>query len=49
MLDFLACQSPEKLVIDAEAIAMVKRLLTGVQLQTETLAGRILSREPGGA
>jgi trimethylamine--corrinoid protein Co-methyltransferase len=38
MLDFLACQSPEKLVIDAEAIAMVKRLLTGVQLHTETLA-----------
>jgi trimethylamine--corrinoid protein Co-methyltransferase len=38
MLDFLACQSPEKLVIDAEAIAMVKRLLSGVQLQTETLA-----------
>jgi trimethylamine--corrinoid protein Co-methyltransferase len=38
MLNFLACQSPEKLVIDAEAIAMVKRLLTGVQLQSETLA-----------
>ena len=27
MLDFLACQSPEKLVVDAEAIAMAKRLL----------------------
>ena len=38
MLDFLACQSPEKLVVDAEAIAMVKRLLQGVQVHTETLA-----------
>ena len=27
MLDFLACQSPEKLVVDAEAIAMIQRLL----------------------
>jgi trimethylamine--corrinoid protein Co-methyltransferase len=38
MLDFLACQSAEKLVIDAEAIAMVQRLLAGVQVQTDTLA-----------
>ncbi len=38
MLDFLACQSAEKLVIDAEAIAMVKRLLSGVHVHTETLA-----------
>jgi trimethylamine--corrinoid protein Co-methyltransferase len=38
MLDFLACQSPEKLVIDAEAIAMAKRLVAGVQPRTETLA-----------
>ena len=38
MLDFLACFSPEKLVIDAEAIGMVKRLLRGVEQQTETLA-----------
>jgi trimethylamine:corrinoid methyltransferase-like protein len=30
MLDFLACQSPEKLVLDAEAIAGAKRLLEGV-------------------
>jgi len=37
-LDFLACFSPEKLVIDAEAIAMAKRLLAGVQTPTETLA-----------
>lgn len=38
MLDFLACQSAEKLAADAEAIAMAKRLLAGVQTQTETLA-----------
>jgi trimethylamine--corrinoid protein Co-methyltransferase len=38
MLDFLACISPEKLVVDAEAIAMAKRLLTGMVVQTETLA-----------
>ncbi len=38
MLDFLACSSPEKLVIDAEAIAMAKRLLEGMKEHTETLA-----------
>jgi trimethylamine---corrinoid protein Co-methyltransferase len=38
MLDFLACQSPEKLVVDAEAIAMARRLLAGVEPRTETLA-----------
>jgi trimethylamine--corrinoid protein Co-methyltransferase len=38
MLDFLACISPEKLVVDAEAVSMAKRLLDGVQVQTETLA-----------
>jgi trimethylamine--corrinoid protein Co-methyltransferase len=38
MLDFLACQSPEKLVIDAEAIGMIKRLLGGMKVHTETLA-----------
>ncbi|MCX6151125.1 MAG: trimethylamine methyltransferase family protein [Ignavibacteriales bacterium] len=38
MLDFLACQSAEKLVIDAEAISMAKRMLDGIQLRTETLA-----------
>ena len=38
MLDFLACQSPEKLVVDAEAIASVRRFLDGVQPRTETLA-----------
>ena len=38
MLDFLACQSPEKLVVDAEAIAMAKRLLAGLEVRTDTLA-----------
>lgn len=38
MLDFLSCHSAEKLVIDAEGIAMAKRMLEGVILHTETLA-----------
>ena len=38
MLDFLACQSAEKLVVDAEGIGMAKRLLAGVQVHTESLA-----------
>jgi trimethylamine--corrinoid protein Co-methyltransferase len=38
MLDFLACQSVEKLVLDAEIIGMVKRLLRGVEVHTDTLA-----------
>ncbi len=38
MLDFLICQSAEKLVIDAEAIAMAQRLLRGITTPTETLA-----------
>jgi trimethylamine--corrinoid protein Co-methyltransferase len=38
MLDFLACQSPEKLVVDAEIIGMVKRLLEGMKIRTGTLA-----------
>lgn len=38
MLDFLACHSPEKLTIDAEAIGMAKRMLEGMQVRTETLA-----------
>ena len=38
MLDFLACQSPEKLVIDAEAIGAVMRLVDGIKVHTETLA-----------
>jgi trimethylamine---corrinoid protein Co-methyltransferase len=38
MLDFLACHSIEKLVIDAEAIASAQRLLAGVEPRGETLA-----------
>ncbi len=38
MLDFLVCQSPEKLVVDAEGIAMAQRLLAGIEVRTETLA-----------
>ncbi|TFH31772.1 MAG: hypothetical protein E4G99_13580 [Anaerolineales bacterium] len=38
MLDFLACVSLEKLVIDAEAIGMAKRMLKGMQVHTDPLA-----------
>ncbi|HXF83974.1 MAG TPA: trimethylamine methyltransferase family protein [Anaerolineales bacterium] len=38
MLDFLACHSAEKLVIDAEAIAMAKRMIAGIKQHTPTLA-----------
>jgi trimethylamine--corrinoid protein Co-methyltransferase len=38
MLDFLACHSIEKLVIDAEAIASAQRLIAGVQARTGSLA-----------
>ena len=38
MLDFLACHSIEKLVIDAEAIASAQRLIEGIEPCTETLA-----------
>lgn len=38
MLDFLACMSPEKLVVDAEAIGMAQRMIRGMQIHTETLA-----------
>ena len=38
MLDFLACQSAEKLVVDAEGIAMAQRMLAGIEQRTETLA-----------
>jgi trimethylamine--corrinoid protein Co-methyltransferase len=38
MIDFLACHSIEKLVLDAESIANAQRLLEGVQPRSETLA-----------
>ena len=38
MLDFLACHSIEKLVIDAEAIASAQRLISGIEARAATLA-----------
>jgi len=38
MLDFLACHSIEKLVIDAEAIASAQRLIEGIEPRGESLA-----------
>ena len=38
MLDSLVCQSPEKLVTDAEGVAMAKRMVQGMKIHTETLA-----------
>ena len=38
MLDSLLCQSPEKLVVDAEGIAMAKRMRDGMKIHTDTLA-----------
>jgi trimethylamine---corrinoid protein Co-methyltransferase len=38
MLDFLACHSIEKLVIDAEAIASAQRLLQGIEARGASLA-----------
>src|SRR6266498_4015219 len=38
MLDSLLCQSPEKLVVYAEGIAMAKRMLDGMKVHTDTLA-----------
>jgi trimethylamine--corrinoid protein Co-methyltransferase len=38
MIDSLLCQSPEKLVIDAEGIAMAQRMLQGMKIHTDTLA-----------
>jgi len=38
MLDSLACHSPEKLVLDAETIAMAQRVLLGIRPRGESLA-----------
>jgi trimethylamine--corrinoid protein Co-methyltransferase len=38
MLDFLASISTEKLVVDAEAIAMAYRLIAGIQVHTDPIA-----------
>ena len=44
MLDFLAVQSVEKLVIDAEAIASARRLLEGIEARTPSLAVDMFAR-----
>jgi trimethylamine--corrinoid protein Co-methyltransferase len=44
MLDFLACHSIEKLVIDAEAIASAQRLLEGIAPRGESLAVEMLAQ-----
>ena len=38
MIDFLSCQSPEKLTIDAEIIGMIQHMLKGINQRTDTLA-----------
>lgn len=38
MLDSLACHSPEKLLLDAESIAMARRFREGVRATTDSLA-----------
>jgi len=38
MLDFVACHSLEKLVVDAEAIASAKRLIAGIEPRGDSLA-----------
>jgi trimethylamine---corrinoid protein Co-methyltransferase len=44
MLDFLACHSIEKLVMDAEAIASAQRLLSGIDFQDKSLAAAMFAQ-----
>ena len=44
MLDFLACHSIEKLVIDAEAIASAQRLIEGIEPRGESLAREMFAQ-----
>lgn len=44
MIDFLRCQSFEKLVIDAEMIGMARRLMAGVTARDEPLALDLMRR-----
>jgi len=44
MLDFLLCQSAEKLVVDAEWIGMARRLLRGIDTPTDSLALDMFAR-----
>jgi trimethylamine--corrinoid protein Co-methyltransferase len=42
MLDFLRAQSLEKLVVDAEIIAMVRRLLRGIEARDDSLGALLI-------
>jgi len=44
MLDFLACHSVEKLVIDAEAIASAQRLIEGIEPRGKSLATEMFAQ-----
>jgi trimethylamine--corrinoid protein Co-methyltransferase len=44
MIDFLRCQSFEKLVIDAELIGMARRLLAGVQARDHPIALELMRK-----
>jgi len=44
MLDFLACHSIEKLVIDAEAIASAQRLIEGIEPRGDSLAVEMFAK-----
>lgn len=44
MMDFESCQSPEKLVIDAEIIGMAKRLLKGIERRDDPIALDLMRR-----
>lgn len=44
MLDFLRCQSLEKLVIDAEMIGMAKRLIAGIEVRDQPIATELIRK-----
>jgi trimethylamine--corrinoid protein Co-methyltransferase len=44
MIDFLRCQSFEKLVLDAEIIGMARRMLAGIQMRDKPLALDLVRR-----
>jgi trimethylamine--corrinoid protein Co-methyltransferase len=44
MLDFESCQSPEKLVIDAEIIGMARRILAGIDPRETPIALSLMRR-----
>jgi trimethylamine--corrinoid protein Co-methyltransferase len=44
MLDFVACHSLEKLVVDAEAIASAQRLIAGIEPSGEALATALFAQ-----